>query len=58
MVLEKDHDRIARWDHDKNCWSIQDQLIYRWTDIRGRAITDWFNTFDHALNYLISAAAR
>ena len=54
MVLEKDHDRIARWNHDKNCWSIEDRTLYRWTDIKGRAITDWFNNLDQALQYALS----
>ena len=51
MVLEKDHDRIARWDTDR--WIIEDRVIYRWTDIKGRAITDWFTSFDKALEFLI-----
>jgi hypothetical protein len=54
MVLEKDHDRIARWGTDS--WVVEDRVTYRWTDIRGRPITDWFSTFDDALNYLISVA--
>ena len=52
MVLQKDHDRIARWGTDK--WIIEERPIYRWTDIRGRAITDWFDTFDLALEFLIN----
>jgi hypothetical protein len=56
MVLQKDHDRIARWGHEENRWLIEDRIIYRWTDIRGRAITDWFADFDQALQFLVDQA--
>ena len=52
MVLQKDQDRIARWGTDK--WIIEERPIYRWADIRGQAITDWFDTFDEALLFLIN----
>jgi hypothetical protein len=52
MILEKGHDRTARWGTDS--WIVEDRARYRWCDIKGRAITDWFSNFDDALNYLIS----
>ena len=52
MVLEKDHEHIARWGTDS--WIIEDRARYRWTDIKGRAVTDWFDTFDDALEFLIN----
>ena len=52
MVLQKDQVRIARWGTDS--WIIEERPIYRWADIRGQAITDWFDTFDEALLFLIN----
>ena len=52
MVLEKSYETVARWGNDK--WIIEAKPQYRWTDIKGRAITDWFNTFDQALEFLIN----
>lgn len=54
MVLEKDHVRTARWHQDG--WHIEDRVIYCWTTIQGTRITNWVDTFDDALNYLISVA--
>lgn len=54
MVLEKDHVRTARWGADQ--WIIEDRVVYCWTTIQGTRITDWFDTFDDALKYLISVA--
>ena len=51
MVLEKTHGRIARWGTDN--WIIEDRARYRWTDIKNRPITDWFDCFDDALEFLI-----
>ena len=52
MVLEKSYETVARWGNDK--WIIEAKPQYRWTDIKGRVITDWFNTFDQALEFLIN----
>ena len=52
MVLEKTHSRIARWGTDN--WIVEDRARYRWTDVKNRPITDWFDCFDDALNHLIS----
>jgi hypothetical protein len=52
MVLQKEHDRIARWGTDN--WIVEARARYRWTDIKNRPITDWFDCFDDALNHLIS----
>jgi hypothetical protein len=51
MVLQKEHDIIARWGMDH--WIIEDRARYRWTDIKNRPITDWFDCFDNALYFLI-----
>ena len=53
MVLEKEHDRIARWGTDS--WIIEDRARYRWTDIKGRAITDWFDQLELALEFAVEA---
>jgi hypothetical protein len=52
MVLQKQHDKIARWGTDG--WIIETRARYRWTDIKNRPITDWFCTFEDALSYLIT----
>jgi hypothetical protein len=51
MVLQKEHDTIARWGTDS--WIIEDRARYRWCDIKNRPITDWFDNFDNALEFLI-----
>jgi hypothetical protein len=54
MVLEKDHDRVARWDHDTNRWSILDRVIYRWCDLKGNSISDWYVKLGDALEFAIN----
>lgn len=54
MVLEKKHDRIARWNHSENCWSVEDRPVYRWCNIQGRAITDWYSDFKLALDFAVN----
>jgi hypothetical protein len=49
MVLQKDYETVARWGTDK--WIINSEPRYRWTDIKGRAITDWIS-LDEALEYV------
>ena len=56
MVLQKDHDRIARWGTDS--WIIEERPIYCWTDIKGRAITDWYATLDAALQLAVESGTR
>ena len=56
MVLEKVHDRIARWGTDS--WIIEDRARYRWTDIKGRVITDWYNELNDALQFAIESGTQ
>jgi hypothetical protein len=56
MVLEKDYDTVARWGTDK--WIIQAQPRYRWTDIKGRAISDWYLELNDALQFAVESATR
>lgn len=53
MILEKDHDTVATWDKENNKWDIRDQTLYRWTDMKKKAISDWFNDLTDALNFII-----
>ena len=53
MVLEKAHDRIARWGTDT--WIIEDRARYRWCDIENRPITDWFDQFELALQFAVES---
>ena len=56
MVLEKGYETVSWWGDGK--WIIQARPQYRWTDIKGRVITDWFDTFDKALDFLINRTQR
>ena len=56
MVLVKDYKTVARWGTDK--WIIEAQARYRWTDIKGRVITDWYKELDDALLFAIESGTR
>ena len=56
MVLVKDYETVARWGTDK--WIIEAQARYRWTDIKGRIITDWYNELNDALQFAIESGTR
>jgi hypothetical protein len=53
MLLEKDHDRIARWDKENNRWNIRDQPLYRWTDMKQKPVSNWYHDISGALNFII-----
>jgi hypothetical protein len=56
MVLEKGYDTVARWGTDK--WIVEAQARYRWTDIKGRVISDWFNQLELALEFAVESGTR
>ena len=56
MVLEKAHDRIARWGTDS--WIVEDRARYRWCDIKNRPITDWYNKLEDALQFAVESGTR
>jgi hypothetical protein len=56
MVLQKDYETVARWGTDK--WIIEAIPRYRWTDIKGRVITDWFNQLELALQFAVESGTR
>jgi len=56
MVLEKAHDRIARWGTDS--WIIEDRARYRWCDIKGQVITDWYNELNDALQFAVESGTK
>jgi hypothetical protein len=56
MVLVKDYETVARWGTDK--WIIEAQARYRWTDIKGRVITDWYRELNDALQFAIESGTR
>jgi hypothetical protein len=56
MVLEKGYDTVARWGIDK--WIVEAQARYRWTDIKGRVISDWFNQLELALEFAVESGTR
>jgi hypothetical protein len=56
MVLQKDYDTVARWGADK--WIIEAQPRYRWTDIKGRIITDWYNKLEDALQFAVESSTK
>ena len=51
MVLEKDYETVARWGIDKGI--IEAQPRYRWTDIKGRVISDWYLELNDALKFVV-----
>jgi len=56
MVLEKGYETVARWGNDR--WIIEAQPQYRWTDIKGRVITDWYNELNDALQFAVESGTR
>jgi len=56
MVLEKAHDVVARWGTDS--WIVEDRARYRWTDIRGRAVSDWFDQLELALEFAVESGTK
>jgi len=56
MILEKGYETVARWGNDK--WIIEAQLQYRWTDIKGRVITDWYKELNDALQFAVESGTR
>ena len=56
MVLQKAHDRTARWGTDS--WIVEDRARYRWCNIKGRAITDWYNRLEDALQFAVESGTR
>jgi hypothetical protein len=57
MVLKTEHDRTAQWSQEINNWIVEDRPRYCWTDTKGNVLTEWFATFDLALEYLIKSGA-
>lgn len=57
MVLKTESNRTARWSKETNGWIVEDRERYCWTDIKDIQISDWFDTFDLALEYLIKSGA-
>lgn len=56
MVLEKGYETVAHWGTDR--WVIEAKPQYRWTDINGRVITDWFNNIDLALQFAVESGTK
>jgi hypothetical protein len=56
MVLEKGYDTVARWGTDK--WIVEAQARYRWCDIKGRVISDWFDQLEPALQFAVESGTK
>jgi len=56
MVLDKEYETVARWGTDR--WVIEAKPRYRWTDIKGRAITDWFDQLELALEFAVESGTK
>ena len=56
MVLEKGYDTVARRGTDK--WIVEAQPRYRWCDIKGRVISDWFDQLELALEFAVESGTR
>jgi hypothetical protein len=53
MILEKDHNRVARWNKENNCWDVGVQTLYRWADTKKQPVSDWYKDLTDALNFII-----
>lgn len=53
MNLEKRFDKIAKWDHDNDCWFVGDVTYYRWQYPDGDVASDWTRDFREAINWII-----
>jgi hypothetical protein len=56
MVLDKDYETVARWGTDK--WIVEAKPRYRWCDIKGRAITDWYAELNDALQFAVKSGTK
>ena len=56
MILEKGYETVARWGNNK--WIIEAQPQYRWKDIKGRVITDWYDELNDALQFAVESGTR
>ena len=56
MVLQKGYDTVARWGTDK--WIVEAQARYRWCDIKGRVISDWFDQLELALEFAVESGTK
>ena len=57
MVLKTEYNTTARWSKEDDRWIVEDRPRYCWTDINNTKLTEWFDTFDLALEDLIKSGA-
>lgn len=48
LILNKTHDRTAKWDASNNCWNVADRPIYQWD-----TISPQYEELTDALNWII-----
>jgi hypothetical protein len=43
MLLKKQTNPSARWDHTANSWWIGESAEYQWTDMKHKPVSPWLN---------------
>ena len=51
MILNKQSNVSARWDHDNNKWWIGNVDTYQWVTVDNKSVSDWMD-FDTALIWI------
>ena len=49
MILQKEYNRSAKWDKEKDVWSVEDKPRYRWTYIDDTPASEWYDELNDAL---------
>ena len=53
MILQKEYNRSAKWDKEKDVWSVEDKPRYRWTYIDDTPASEWYEELNDALKWII-----
>ena len=51
MILNKQSNPSARWDHQANSWWIGETTEYQWVDQKHRPVSNWMD-LDNALEWI------
>jgi len=53
LILNKSHDRTAKWDKESNKWDIADRLKYQWATNKNSPMSPQYEELTDALNWII-----
>jgi hypothetical protein len=51
VILNKQSNPSARWDHSSNSWWIGETTEYQWVDQKHRPVSNWMD-LDNALEWI------